>query len=83
MLENKQIIIGDNEYRLTIEKDGFNHYYAYLSDFNSPYTEEAEFYGIYQLKKKLKGWIIGAHLNNNQEKKLFEKLNEWDGVLEV
>lgn len=88
MLENKQIVIGDKEYRLTIEKERLPYtseigFKAYLSDVNSQYTNEKYFKSTSHLEKDLKNWIIQSDLLNNPETRFFNTLKDWDGVVHI
>lgn len=87
MLENKQIIVGDNEYRLTIFK-GLNisnsHptvYKAHLSDVNSQFTASRKFSNLQELEVGLQEWIARSDSLNNPEVRVFEHIRQWDGVV--
>lgn len=87
-LENKQIIIGEKEYRLTITKKrlqytGIIGYRAFLSDVNSQYTHTKSFDNANQLNKGLRAWIIQADILNDPESRVFEELQRWDGVINI
>lgn len=87
MLENKQVILGDRIYRLTIEKERQAyakepHYIAYLSDINSQFASDKLFYDIESIKGGLMEWLTEAHSNNvGEETKLFDQLRRWNGVV--
>ena len=88
MLENKRIVVGEEEYRLTIKRKlartgRFYFYKAYLSDINSQFTTEKTFHNLTELKDDLRNWIIRANHMNDPEERLFEDLRRWDGVIEV
>lgn len=87
LLENKHIIIGENQYRLTIEKKRLPYksvigYVAYLSDVDSPYSNQRTFETIRQLEAGLNAWIIESDLLNDPEKAVIQQLHDWDGVIE-
>lgn len=86
LLENKYIVVDDNQYRLTIEQEyrrkiGRVAYVAYLSDVNSQYTTSAVFVSIKDLENELRKWIIKADGFNNPEARVFETIRRWDGVI--
>lgn len=87
MLENKLVKFKNAEYRLTIEKDESYHihgtvYTVYLSDVHSPFTREAQFYTLDELKNGLTDWLRKAHgQNRDPETKLFDQLYKWNGVV--
>lgn len=88
-LENKCIVVGEKEYRLTIKREyrevfGLRMVYvAYLSDVESQFASSFVFTDINQLEKGLRPWIIKSDMLNNPESRVFESLKEWDGVIEV
>ena len=86
MIENKHIQIGDNSYRLTIEKkrlpySGAIGYVAYLSDVNSQYTNQRAFNTVQELMNGLNAWIISSDILNSPESSFFQQLKDWDGVI--
>ena len=88
MLENKHISIGENKYRLTIEKKRLPYtdvigYVAYLSDIDSQYTNQRSFDTVQRLEKGLKAWIIESDMLNNPESAVFQQLKDWDGVINI
>lgn len=87
LLENKHIIVGKRNYRLTIKKKDMFYgdvigYKAYLSDVDSKYTNDKTFTTINALELGLKAWIMESDMLNNPETRVFEELKQWDGVIE-
>lgn len=89
MLKNKQIMIGNRQYRLTIKKEiryaygERSVYVSYLSDVDSQFTVNKVFKNVDELEKRLISWIIQADALNDPENRVFEKLERWDGVINV
>lgn len=88
LLENKHIVIGENQYRLTIEKKrlpytGVIGYVGYLSDIDSQYTNQRAFDTVQHLEAGLRTWIKESNLLNNPERSVIQQLQDWDGVIEV
>lgn len=88
MIENKHIQIGDNSYRLTIEKkrlpySGTIGYVAYLSDVDSQFTTNKIFKSLEELERELRVWIMQSDILNDPEARIFKQLEKWDGVINV
>jgi len=83
MLENKQVLIGESEYRLSIIKTLKESYEAHLSDVNSQFSVERTFNSLLEIENKLMSWMKGMNSYNNPEVRVFEELRRWDGVIEV
>lgn len=86
MIENKQIIVGDNEYRLTIKRERLPYgnnigFKAYLSDINSQFTASRNFSNLQELEVGLQEWIARSDTLNNPEARVFEHIRQWDGVV--
>lgn len=88
MIENKRIQVGDNQYRLSIEKTKLPFtvdlgYVVYLSDVNSQFSTEGKFFSAKQINDNLNEWLIQADLLNDPETRIFQQLEEWDGVVRI
>ena len=83
MLENKSIVVNENEYRLSIIKSANETYKVFLSDCHSQFSTERTFYDIKELKKYLRNWIIQSHFINDPEARIFKELESWDGVINI
>jgi len=87
MLENKQITIGNRQYRLTIKKEiryaygTRNVYVCYLSDVDSQFSISRVFGNLKQLERGLELWIVEADIFNDPESRVFKKIEQWDGVI--
>ena len=89
MLENKQITIGNRQYRLTIKKEmryvygTRNVYVCYLSDVDSQFTVNKVFKDVEELEKGLRVWIMQSDILNDPEARIFKQLEKWDGVINI
>lgn len=87
-LENKYVEVDGNGYRLTIDKKRniykteYN-YTAYLSSTESPFTANSVFRTSTELQTDLKTWIIKMDELNHSEDVVFDRLHDWDGVIEI
>ncbi len=82
MLENKRILILDNEYRLSIIKNYEGSYEAHLSDYNSAFSAERTFFSHEGFEDRLINWIKEMNAYNNPELRVFAQLKQWNGVIE-
>lgn len=87
-LENKHVEVSGNGYRLTVIKKGRSYtsnevYIAYLSSTETPFSAEVVFRSSLELQKDLKQWIINMDALNHSEDLVFNRLKEWDGVIEI
>ena len=89
MLENKQITIGNRQYRLTIKKEvryAYGErfmYVGYLSDVESQFTVNKVFKDVEELEKGLRVWIMQSDILNDPEARIFKRLEKWDGVVHL
>ncbi|MEI3596882.1 MULTISPECIES: hypothetical protein [unclassified Oceanobacillus] len=81
MLENKRILIGGNEYRLSIIKNIEQCYEAHLSDVNSQFTAKIRFYALKEVENKLMDWLRAMNAQNDPELRVFDTIKKWDGVV--
>lgn len=81
MLENKRILIGGNEYRLSIIKNIEQCYEAHLSDVNSHFTAEGRFYALKEVESELMDWLRAMNAQNDPELRVFDTIKKWDGVV--
>lgn len=83
MIETKPIKVNDTEYELSILKNDTNGYSAYLSDVNRPFAKKGDFVDLNDLQNNLRRWIIESNQLNDPELLFFQRLKDWDGVIEV
>lgn len=83
MLDNKYVEVNGNGYRLTINKTIFNRYIAYLSSTETSFSSNVYFDTCLALEADLRKWIIKVDGFNNSEDVIFDRLSNWDGVIET